>query len=928
MTDVSGAKPEHGAQNPVPGDYASLRPGAPRGAEPVAAQQPEVPQQPPMQPEPQQAQVQAQDVEAPAFPGAQTLPGAAAPVFPGVAPQQAAPGVPPALVPLQPSVVSAEMRNLFSANGIGTLALWLAALLGVSLVMAIICMIVLSTGNSSAMSPVGQVGPGAFFALLAGVVSGGFTASMYGGLGSWGVSATGSLNIMSIATLVTVGVMIALLARRAARREPVPGRTWWSVLLRSATEAVVPALIMLIIAAIARISNSVGGFGAEAGVQIQAHVFGAFLWPFLVVTVAAFWGRISTKPASPSRPVAVSPFVREVTTYLIGTHGFLLIPALVLFIVYATQANHPTLWMLMVPLGLNVAGLLFGSVQFSGVSMSFGFQSRPMYLWDMIGAWSVLVIVLFFVVLFVLSVYLGARRQRTGTFVAARIWQLPVGVLLSTLFAAIFMLPVSTSMADFGQGSMWMGPSWEFTLLAFAFAAIVSALAEVTPRAVYAMSPALLTFLAGRTATERWMQATVLPTTTPARPFNLAGAAAYAPAVAAVAPVATPAVPAAPGGGLVPGADVATAFGATAPIDPAGMPAFGATAPTVPLPNFTVPSADPMQLPAAQPMSAKAKRTLIGSLIGAGMVGLLIAGAFITVAVLNAQRDPANEVRAYLEAIADGDATAANAMLDPGMRNDERLLLTNEAFAGESTTIEMRSLDTLEMGDGAVQVEATYSLDGESFTHFFTVNPGPKEFLFLNTWELSGEPLLQPVYVSVPAELGTVTIGDVEVELLTDGGGFSYNTLYAYPGIYQVSYDDPNEYYTATGEDSLRVAPGSNSEVYATLEETDALQDEVLRLVSEQVEACVAVPTNMESHCPYAVQRTDLASMAVDSAPSGFSEFGYGSFRTTEVTFTTKRNPSTWNKNPKPETDTYSFTGSYSVVDGVVVIDDIYASWW
>lgn len=1005
MTDASGAQPEQGAQNPSAGGYASMRPGvAPSAAESVAS----------VSPATQPAVAPVQPGVAPAAPGeAATLPGiaatqpgigavqpgvapgqpGAAPVQPGVAPaEQQSMTFPGASVPTfpgaptaaqlpfgarpayaaSPTAAGAEFRSLFSPAGFGTLALTSAALIGVSLVMTIICMIVLATTPGNGIMP--QVGAGAFFTLLAGVVSGGFSATVYGGVGEWGMSLGGTLNIMSIATLVTIGVVVALLTRRAARREVVPGRTWWSVLLRSATEAIAPALLMLLLAAIARMSNSANVSIMEGGLQIQAYIFGAFIWTFLVLTTAAFWGRISTRPASPTRPVAISPFVREIATYLIGTHALLLIPAFVLFIVFASQTSHPTLWMLTVPLGLNVAGLLFGSVQFSAVQMadSSSYSARTVYLWDMIGGWAALVIVLFFIALFVLSVFIGVRRQRTATFVAARVWQLPLGVVACTLFAALFLLPVSTDLSDFRQGTMWMGPSWEFSLLVLAFATIVSLLAEVTPRAVYSLNPSLLALLAGSKATARWTQAIVLPTTTPARPFNGSGAALLAPAAAAAPLGMNPAVASNPaavsnqavasnqtvasnplvasnpalGSNPLAVSNPALASNPVAVPDPLAVsnpavptapaaadafltaPVFGETAPTVPLPNFAAFPGEVAQLPPAQPMNPKAKRAIIGTLIGAGMVGLLVAGAFVTIAILNGQRDPGNEVRAYLEAIAAGDAEKASTLLDPGMRNDQRALLTKAAFAGESTTIEVQSIETEDLTDGSVSVRANYSLDGETFTHNFMVHPGPKDFLFLNTWKLSGDPLLQTVYISAPVELGTVTIGDVAIELQSDGDGQSYNTLYAYPGIYQVSYEDPSEYYSAHGDEQLRVVEYGEAQVRASVEETDALHDEVLRLVNEQVQACVEIPTNMEEYCPYAVKRTDLASMSIDAVPSGFTEIDSGYFRTEQVTFTTKRNPTTWNKNPSADTNKYTFSGRYEVVDGVVVVTDVSSSWW
>lgn len=857
------------------------------------------------------------------------------------------------------------MRNLFSGSGIATWALFLAVVAGVAVFMAATLMMALTAFGDSVMSGIGGelAGVGTFFMFWATVLTGGASVSS---AGMFGVNMMVSVYALSISTLALIAIGVWLLARRASRREGVAGRSIGSVLLRAAIEGAAISLIVLLIAAIARVS--VGD--SSIGVTVQALVPGALAWPFFTVTFASFAGRLSTRPLMPTRTVAIMPLVREVLWYFMIPFAPLIIVAFVLLVVSGGSVGDGAWWMWF-SLGVNLAAYVFGMAQFGSTqitgAMFGGSGSSSSHLWDQAGAWSIVIIIVTMLALVYTSIFIGARRQRTARFAWTRVWQLPVGVLVVWVFAALVMLPIGVGMPGGAGGSVAMTVNADTMLFVPLFAFLVSMLAEISPRLTYGMSPGLLAFLGGRRATMTWIAGTVEASTMPANPF--APMASYVQPVAAATPVspATYAPATAPTGqGETPAAWAPAVPPVPAPGSPyetgdaPHMPGAAAAVPPAPDANATAaftqtvagqpwetsPIGDPnqtlpftSQVPGAPapiaPMSQKTKRRIIASVISAAMVVVLVVGAFIAIGILNGQRDPAAEVRSYLDAIARGDADAASSIIEPSMRNDERALLTNAAFAGDSKTIEVKSVETTSRSGEFATVDAVYTLDGERYTKTFNLQAGSKEFLVLDTWKFapSEEGMFTEIAFDVSSNIPSVKIGDVEIteEMRSDMLSGELR-LWAYPGEYAITYPDLGEYFEVDGDPTLRVVNSGygGDYVYATasVTETQALQDAVLELVKAEATACVTIPTNMEDQCPYGLRQSDLSAMSLTKEFTGFEEFEYGYFRTTQGEYSTTQNPSTWNKNPKAETSTFTFTGYYEVVDGKVEISDLSAGWW
>jgi len=627
------------------------------------------------------------------------------------------------------------------------------------------------------------------------------------------------------------------------------------------------ALMVAVIVAVIAAVVRVGGESTNAFFTASLTITSHPFRVFALVFITLTLATLSARLRSlhPSRGLSIFLFhLREAGTYAVVVLGVFSSAMLVVFIVAAIRAEVPEAFLLWVPLGLNAAAIAFGMAQFGGVRVSAVMAEPRTY-----HLWDL-----------------------TGT------WSIAIIVLtvLVLAFLCVFLGARRVRTGRFEAVRVWPLP------------VIVLGVSLVTY---------LLLLMIRVTANLFAVGADVILTPTWETPFLIAVFALAVSLGAEVAPGALHGVSPALFGVLA-GRRAAARWVA----GPAGTPApgTGTMDATAALPAAST--------PAPPAMSRAAKRgVIIGGSVVVGL-GLLVAAGFGAVAVVNSQNGPDAPVRAYLDEIAAGHADAASRLLDPGIRNDERTLLTDAAFADATRRIVVTGVRTTAKIDGRAEVTATFTLDGEAFTRDFSVVAGPKRWLVLDTWKLAGDPLLVPVTIS--GEVPDVSIGAAKIEMPSgeETLGFPSVQLYAYPAIYRVTVGGTGTFFDATGDDDLRVVPDGYATVQAALTPTSALEKAVLDKVEERARACVTVPTNMDAACPYAVRQDDLAAMKLLNAPNGFSAFDASSFSTLDDgAVSVTEEPSEWNSDPDPEEYEFALQGTYTV-DGDSVAVSFSDSWW
>ena len=416
----------------------------------------------------------------------------------------------------------------------------------------------------------------------------------------------------------------------------------------------------------------------------------------------------------------------------------------------------------------------------------------------------------------------------------------------------------------------------------------------------------------------------VPPPPPPAGTMDSAGGAASAPG-----PVPPPPAPTAASGatGSFPAAPV---MGAPAPMAVSGATGAFPTGPTAPPPA---------------PMNPAIKKQLT---IGFGVLGLVlvlfIAGV-VAVNVLNSYRGPEKQVEAYLRLIADGHARDAGKMVDPGVPDSKRLLLTDEALGAATsriTAIDVEEPD-VDSDDDTVRVTATFRLDGQKLEHTFSLSRGDKEYGLLDTWEMADSEdnsLVSKVELS-SAAFDSLTIGGQEVPLSKDGDHTygSYETeQYVYFGVYSISAGSSRAKYLTTDTTSLEVYPTTDSSTSSSpssssrgsstsssgglssqslsvgAEPTQDLKDLVLDAVKQKTTDCTTPPSNLDSGCPYALRSSHIAKMEVTTEASDVTITSAMDFTSGRIVVTTTS--SSGYSSSRPERNEFKFEGDIEWVAG------------
>ena len=318
-----------------------------------------------------------------------------------------------------------------------------------------------------------------------------------------------------------------------------------------------------------------------------------------------------------------------------------------------------------------------------------------------------------------------------------------------------------------------------------------------------------------------------------------------APSPAGVAPASGAAPVPGPGAAPVPGPGDAPVPG------PGGVPAAGV--------SFT-------------PVSPGARKRVkvIGALVGV-LVVLVIAGV-VALKVVNSSRTPEAEVRKYLDLLASGQASAATAMVDPGVSNDQRSFLTDDVMASATSLLVVEDVVADKNDDSDRRtVTATMQVNGERFTHEFTVTKGSSTMGVLNNWTVKDSLAAR---VSVDLEgYAQFSVGGVNADASAAGRNDQEKDYLFYPGVYTFTpiaaseYADSNPETVSVLDDGLG---GRDNAVTLKATYNTKLTAAAIEAGQWAVDTCSTMPGNQNSWCPFAIQ-SDAVTAVTGSMPKALA---------------------------------------------------------
>ena len=280
------------------------------------------------------------------------------------------------------------------------------------------------------------------------------------------------------------------------------------------------------------------------------------------------------------------------------------------------------------------------------------------------------------------------------------------------------------------------------------------------------------------------------------------------------------------------------------------------------------------------PMSPASKKRvkLIGILVG--VLAVLVIAGVIGVKVANSSRTPEAQVRQYLDLLAAGNASAATAMVDPGVANDERVFLTDSVMSSAQSLLVVEDISAgMDENDGkrgesdTRTVTATMQVNGERFVHEFTVMKAKPTMGVLDNWQVKDALVTQ---VSVDAQGYTqFTVGDESADAPKKQVTGEGATFFFYPGVYTFTPVAPSEYVDST---PVTVAvldvvhrtntDGDASDVSLVATYNNNLKDAALEAGTKIVDSCASIPGNQNSVCPFAIQSDALTAISVKTMPT------------------------------------------------------------
>ena len=308
---------------------------------------------------------------------------------------------------------------------------------------------------------------------------------------------------------------------------------------------------------------------------------------------------------------------------------------------------------------------------------------------------------------------------------------------------------------------------------------------------------------------------------------------------------------------------------------PGDVPVSGPGTAPVPGPG-DAPVPGPGGVPAAgvsfTPVSPGARKRVkvIGALVGV-LVVLVIAGV-VALKVVNSSRTPEAEVRKYLDLLASGQASAATAMVDPGVSNDQRSFLTDDVMASATSLLVVEDVvaDKNDSSDTRM-VTATMQVNGERFTHEFTVTKGSSTMGVLNNWTVK-DSLAARVSVDVEG-YAQFSVGGVNADASAAGRNDQEKDYLFYPGVYTFTpiaaseYADSNPETVSVLDDGLG---GRDNAVTLKATYNTKLTAAAIEAGQWAVDTCSTMPGNQNSWCPFAIQ-SDAVTAVTGSMPKALA---------------------------------------------------------
>lgn len=309
-------------------------------------------------------------------------------------------------------------------------------------------------------------------------------------------------------------------------------------------------------------------------------------------------------------------------------------------------------------------------------------------------------------------------------------------------------------------------------------------------------------------------------------------------------------------------ADMADADRPTAILPQVGQ-AMADESETSPLSDSPAQTQAAVAVPVAHKMR---RRTLIiwSTLIG---LAVILVGAYLI--LKNTVFTPSGQINAYVSAVSSGDYQRANKLVDPGVANDSRVLLTNGYAKNAGSRIKNVEIGPLVRNAQApgYQVQISYTVNGAKQSKMLYVQASGKQFLIFDSWRII-TPLTTRIKVAAPKIVDDIEVNGINVKLSKAGmnkevvtppsdassgsldevrySSMDQYTLPVYPGVARVKL--ANAQYVQAQPVKIN---DPQTVAYIAPQATDALKKGILDQVQHHIDECTASTATKMAGCSF-----------------------------------------------------------------------------
>ncbi|WP_258067071.1 hypothetical protein [Arthrobacter sp. GMC3] len=237
---------------------------------------------------------------------------------------------------------------------------------------------------------------------------------------------------------------------------------------------------------------------------------------------------------------------------------------------------------------------------------------------------------------------------------------------------------------------------------------------------------------------------------------------------------------------------------------------------------------------------------------------LAIAAAIVTIVVVNANSFGAQKpVHDYLAALRAGDGPKALGLLNARVPDANAAVLDGPGLAKSQAALKDVTVgDPVDTPDNRKSVTVGYTVNGTALTTKFVLIPGPKHWLFFDSWDIV--PTTLPTLSVSVVNANQATINGIAVNMPDGKNSFGL----FYPGNYEAEYRSalfaaPAVQRTVSGPQetvpAVALSTGPTSELLAQVDAT----------IHKYLDACAAQAVLMPTNCPLSAGTNNRVASAV-----------------------------------------------------------------